>query len=149
MVRKHLTLMALVMLAVFAVACGGGNNSSNSSSGGGGGGGGESAPDMKTPEGTLKIYAQALKDLDAAKAASCGKKADLEKNKASMEKRVAKVKEAKQTLEFSFSDVKIDGDKATCKIIFIIKGPDGKELRKEEEEMPLVKEDGEWHIADL
>jgi hypothetical protein len=126
MVRKHVTLMALVMLAVFAVACGGGNNSSNSSSGGGSSS--ESGPDMKTPEGTLKIYQQALKDQDAAKAASCGKKADLEKNKTSMEKRMAKVKEGKQTLEFTFSDVKVDGDKATCKIVFIIKGADGKEL---------------------
>ncbi|MCC6150666.1 MAG: DUF4878 domain-containing protein [Planctomycetes bacterium] len=148
MVRKHLALLALVMLAVFAVACGGGNNTGNSGSSSSGSSG-ESAPDMKTPEGTLKIYQQALKDQDAAKAASCGKKADLEKNKTSLEKRMAKVKEAKQTLEFTFSDVKIDGDKATCKIVFIIKGPDGKELRKEEEEMPLVKEDGEWRIADL
>ncbi|CAG0972965.1 hypothetical protein PLCT2_01462 [Planctomycetaceae bacterium] len=148
MVRKQLTLLALAMLAVFAVACGGGNNTGNSS-GGGSSGSSESAPDMKTPEGTLKIYQQALKDLDAAKAASCGKKADLEKNKTSMEKRMTKIKADKQTLEFSFSDVKIDGDKATCKIVFIIKGADGKEVRKEEEEMPLVKEDGEWHIADL
>lgn len=146
MVRKHVSLMVLALLAVFAVACGG-NNSSNSGSSGGGGG--ESAPDMKTPEGTLKIYQQALKDLDAAKAASCGKKADLEKNKTSMEKRMTKIKADKQTLEFSFSDVKIDGDKATCKIVFIIKGADGKEVHKDEEEMPLVKEDGEWHIADL
>ena len=146
MIRKHVSLMLLAMLAVFAVACGGGNNATN---GGSSGGGGESAPDMKTPEGTLKIYQQALKDLDAAKAASCGKKADLEKNKTSMEKRMTKVKEAKQTLEFTFADVKIDGDKATCKIVFIIKGADGKEVHKDEEEMPLVKEDGEWHIADL
>jgi hypothetical protein len=104
---------------------------------------------MKTPEGTLKIYQKALKDLDAAKGASCGKKADLEKNKASLERRVAKVKEAKQTLEFSFSDVKIDGDKATCKIAFIIRGADGKEVKKEEETMELIKEDGEWHITDV
>ena len=149
MIRKHVSLLVLCMLAVFAVACGGGNNAANGGGSGGGGGSGESAPDMKTPEGTLKIYAQALKDLDAAKAASCGKKADLEKNKATMEKRMAKIKEAKQSLEFTFSDVKVDGDKATSKIVFIIKGPDGKELKKDEEEMPLVKEDGEWHIADL
>lgn len=145
MIRKHVSLLVLCMLAAFAVACGGGNNAAN---GGGTGGGGSSGPDFSTPSGLLAAFKDAFETLDSAKLEACY---SAEKWKEVGEKRKKEFEEFKKegmsvTLVWNDADIKVEGDKATLRAKIKVKMKDGKE-EEDGEGIEMVKIDGKWKLS--
>lgn len=141
MKSRAAVLMAVMLIALWATACGGGNNASSS-----GGGGGSSGPDLTTPAGAAKAVAEAFGSGDFAKFDPLWSKTITQEKKDKMKKDYKEIYDAGGNFkcEFNESDIKVEGDKAEVKSKLMITPKKDAKAEEEKETLRFVKEDGKW-----